>query len=338
MTLLFRTANVHDLEGIHHLAEVCGIGMTTLPKDINVLKKRLELACRSFYKTISQPSNEYYLFVLEDITNSRIIGTSAIEASLGTDCHFYSYKRSTHTQTCTSLNIQNDYEQLNLVTDNHGRSELCTLFLDPNFRHGGNGLLLSRSRFLFMSCFPERFQPTVIAEMRGASDENGQSPFWDAVGAHFFHMPFAEADRITSTNKEFITTLMPKDPIYINLLPKTAQAVIGKIHPQTVAALTILLKEGFHHTPYVDIFDAGPTIEANRETIQTIRNSQVKTVNEVIDSLAGDRYIISNTQPDFRATIGRVRMDEDDDFCTITRETAAVLAIKRGDKVRVVAM
>ena len=230
MTILFRGACDSDLDAICELAELGGIGLTTLPKDIDILNKRLTWSSRSFNQTIEHPQNGYYLFVLEDASTKHIIGTSAIEASLGHACHFYSYKLSKHTQTCPSLNIQNNYETLSLVTDKHYHSEICTLFLDPAYRHGGNGSLLSRSLFLFMAVFPERFQPTVIAEMRGMSDEAGQSPFWNAVGQHFFHLSFAEADRLTlATDKQFVADLMPKNPVYVNLLPQAAQEVIGQI-------------------------------------------------------------------------------------------------------------
>lgn len=339
MSILFRIANDGDLEGIHRLTKLSGTGMTTLPKDIDVLKTRLDWSSASFNKTLNVPQNEYYLFVLEDTINHRIIGTSAIEASLGYDRHFYSYKVVKKTQACPSLDIQNNYELLQLVTDNHGRSELCTLFLDPDYRHSGNGLLLSRSRFLFMSLFPERVQPHVIAEMRGISDEKGCSPFWDAVGQHFFHMPFTEADRLTiATDKQFITELMPKKPVYVNLLPKTAQDVIGEPHPLTKSALNILLQEGFYHTPYVDIFDAGPTIEVSRDKIRTIKDNKVKTVNRILDTINGKRYLIANTLPDFRVTIGQIMLDEQNDFCSITRETASVLKISCGEQIQVVVL
>lgn len=110
-----------------------------------------------------------------------------------------------------------------MVKDNQGHSELCTLYLEPAFRRNNNGLLLSRARFLFMAHYPQRFASTVIAEMRGISDEQGHSPFWNQVNRHFFHMSFAEADRLRlSTNKQFITELMPKHPLYVQLLAQAA--------------------------------------------------------------------------------------------------------------------
>ena len=68
-----------------------------------------------------------------------------------------------------------------------------------------NGRLLSKARFLFMAEFRDLFGDKVIAEMRGMSDEQGRSPFWESLGRHFFKMEFSQADYLTGVgNKSFI--------------------------------------------------------------------------------------------------------------------------------------
>ena len=102
---------------------------------------------------------------------------------------------------------------------------------------------------------------TIIAEMRGVSDEEGHSPFWQWLQEHFFTIDFPTADHLIGIgNKVFISELMPKHPIYANLLGKEAQEVIGQVHEKTKPALKLLEKEGFEHRGYVDLFDAGPTV------------------------------------------------------------------------------
>ncbi|CDZ79088.1 Arginine N-succinyltransferase subunit beta [Legionella massiliensis] len=334
--MLFRSARATDLNAIYHLAEHCGIGMTTLPKDKALLKKRLSWSCASFQKAVSSPAHEYYLFVLEDPATSQVVGTSAIEAAIGYELPFYSYKLSKRTRICHSLNIRSDYEVLSLVNDYQGRSEICTLFLEPSFRHNSNGLLLSRARFLFMAHYPNRFASTVIAEMRGISDEWGHSPFWDNVSRHFFHMPFAEADRLTiSTNKQFIADLMPRNPLYVKLLAPAAQAVIGKPHQSTVPAMNILLNEGFRYNAYVDIFDGGPTIEAPKSQIRTIAASRIMTVKSISDEVSSKRFLLANTKLDFRATISKAIFNQQQGSCIIGKKTAELLGIKLGDCLRI---
>ena len=332
--MLFRSARERDLDDIYYLAEHSGIGLTTLPKDRELLKKRLARSTSSFNKKIDSPHDEYYLFVLEDPTNNKVIGTSAIEAFTGYDAPIYSYKLSKDTRVCNELKIRSETEVMSLVNDYQGYSEICTLFLAPDYRIANNGPLLSRARFLFINNFSERFAPTIIAEMRGISDDLGNSPFWDHVGHHFFHMSFAEADRLTiSTNKQFIADLMPRHPFYVELLDPTAQAVIGKPHTSSIPAMNILLREGFHYNNYVDIFDAGPTIEAPRDQIRTIATSKRLTIQKSTDDVSGVDYIIANTQLDYRATIGQVIVDEELGSCIINHETTDLLQIRPGDTI-----
>lgn len=335
--IFFRNARANDLAAIHELALQGGIvGITTLPKDRKLLKKRLDWSIASFKKKIKAPSNEYYFFVLEDSAQGKAVGCSAIEACTGFDAPFYSYKLSKRTRVCHSPPIRCDYEVLTLVNDYQGRSELCTLFLDPDYRKNHYGLLLSKARFLFMAEFPHRFAQKVIAEMRGISDESGHSPFWDNVGAHFFQMSFAEADSLTIlSNKQFIADLMPRHPIYVKLLAPAAQEVIGKPHVSTLPAMHILMREGFHYQDYVDIFDAGPTIEASLAHIRTTKASHILTIVNLIDSVISEPFLIANTCIDFRATLTEVIFDKDKKTAIISKEVAQLLGLKIGDPIRI---
>lgn len=334
--MLFRCALESDIDQINFLAKNSGVGMTTLPKNKNLLSKRVLWSVNSYQKEVQQPEDEYYLFVLEDQQSNKIVGTSAIEARIGNSVPFYSYKVSKRTRICHSLKIKNNYEVLSLVNDNQGHSELCTLFLMPEYRKHNNGLLLSKARFLFMAQAPQRFAPIIIAELRGMSDEKGQSPFWTHVGEHFFHMPFAKADALTlATNKQFIADLMPRNPIYVSLLPKEAQLVIGQPHPATLPAMNILLKEGFRYNKYIDIFDAGPTIEAPVNEIRSIKNSRVMKIKNICDELEAHPFLLANNQLDFRATTGNVQVNPQENTCTISKETADLLKLQCGDELRI---
>ncbi|MCC5792993.1 MAG: arginine N-succinyltransferase [Legionellaceae bacterium] len=333
--MLFRRATLSDLDAIHALALESGIGMTTLPKDPLLLEKRLRWSCESFAQSIDSPLNEYYLFVLEDTDSQQIVGTSAVEAAIGYDTPFYSYKVSRRTRISHTLGIRSDYSVLSLVNDNQGHSEICTLYLNPEFRKNGNGLLLSRARFLFMAHHPQRFAPTIIAEMRGVSDEQGCSPFWEHVMQHFFKMPFPEADRLTlSTNKQYIADLMPRNPIYVALIHPEAQAVIGKPHRSTEPAMKILQKEGFRYSHYVDIFDGGPTIEAPLHEIKTISSSRLYTITSLSDEVSSRPYLLANTSLDYRCTLGNVIFNHHKKTCVISRETAMLLQVNVGNGIR----
>ncbi|QDQ40596.1 arginine N-succinyltransferase [Legionella geestiana] len=334
--MVLRRVQKNDLDGILSLATTAGVGLTSLPPERDTLQQRIAHALESFERLVREPRDEMYLFVLENIDTGSITGVSAIEAALGLTLPFYSYRILHQTRINHEMAIRNDHDLLHPVNDFQGASELCTLYLAPPWRHGGNGLLLSRARFLYMANFPNRFAKTVIADMRGISDESGCSPFWEAVGRHFFQMDFAKADQLTATtNKQFIADLMPKHPIYVSLLPKEAQAVIGKPHPSSVAAMNMLLQEGFHPTGCVDIFDAGPTIEAETRRVRTLANSRVFTIKTLSDSISSRTYLIANTRADFRASMGKSIVNMEKNTCLLDRHTAEHLGIKPGDCVRI---
>ena len=76
--------------------------------------------------------------------------------------------------------------------------------------------------------------------------KTGNSPFWEWLEAHFFSMDFPTADYLSGIgNKVFIAELMPRYPIYTNLLSQEAQDVIGHVHEKTRPALRLLEREGF---------------------------------------------------------------------------------------------
>jgi arginine N-succinyltransferase len=334
--MLLRSVQKEDLPHILALAHKAGVGITTLPKNEQKLKERIALSLDSFAKEVTAPQSENYLFVLEDPKSNHVVGISAIEAAVGHDLPFYSYKLSKKTRICHELDIRVDYDVFNLVNDYQDCTEICTLFLDKAYRKNSNGLLLSRARFLYMAQFQQRFANLVIAEMRGVSDEEGNSPFWDNLGRHFFKLPFAKADKLSAiTNKQFIADLMPRFPIYVQLLDTQAQNVIAKSHESTKPALKILELEGFRYTGYIDIFDAGPTIEAPLDKIKTIELSQLFQVSNIIDEVNTKDYLIANTAKEFRATLAHVMLNEAKHQCIITKDCAKILKVKKGDKLRI---
>ena len=147
---------------------------------------------------------------------------------------------------------------------------------------------------MFIAEFAQLFAPKVIAELRGRLDADGTSPFWEGLGRHFFAMEYSTADYLTGLGqKAFIAELMPRHPVYVNLLPPSARDAIGDVHADTAPARAMLEQEGFRYEGYVDIFDAGPTVECARDNIDAVRRSSVMTCtlgeeDPVPDSLTDD--------------------------------------------------
>ncbi|MEO8753890.1 MAG: arginine N-succinyltransferase, partial [Casimicrobiaceae bacterium] len=258
-----------DLPSIFALSEHTGAGLTTLPANRERLAARIERSLASFAGTASA-DDACYVFVLVAGASSggnpgaadRVVGISAIEAAVGRKEPWYNYHVGTLVHASRALDVYTVAPTLFLANDHTGHTELCSLFLDSAFRQGKNGVLLAKCRLLFIAEFAQNFAPKIIAELRGRLDADGRSPFWEGLGRHFFAMEYSTADYLTGIGqKSFIAELMPKHPVYVNLLPAVARAAIGAVHTDTLPARVMLEQEGFRYEGYVDIFDAGPTLE-----------------------------------------------------------------------------
>jgi arginine N-succinyltransferase len=335
--VIIRPIQHSDYDALHRIAVESGHGFTSLPVNEELLTQRISRAEQSFNKDVAEPGDEGYLFVLEDTTTGEVVGTSGIEAAVGLDDAFYHYHLGKVVHSSRELNIYNTVETLSLCNDYTGASEICTLYLSESHRKNSNGRFLSRIRFLFIAEHLERFSQTVIAEMRGVSDDNGRSPFWNWLEEHFFSMDFPTADYLTGIGKKvFIAELMPKHPIYVSLLSKDAQQVINKVHEKTVPALRLLEAEGFCRRGYVDIFDGGPTVEAHVNSIKSVNESQ-KCQVLIGDVSSDDKYIICNTQvADFRAVQAPLLLRETASQAVINVDTAKALNVTEGDWIRLI--
>ncbi|MCS5592368.1 MAG: arginine N-succinyltransferase [Gammaproteobacteria bacterium] len=334
---IVRPIKTQDLEKLFELASKTGGGMTSMPADYDLLKKRISTSVESCKGNSNGSNASTFFMVLEDVESGDLVGTTAIYTNIGREHPFYSYKVMRVTQRCTELDKVKEIRLLTLTNDYTGTTEIGSLFLLPEYRFGGNGMLLSRSRYMVMCNHPEKFDEKIIAEMRGYRDENDHSPVWEHLGVHFFGMAFDEADVMSSGigDNSFIADLMPKYPIYIDLLHSEAREAIGKIFEATAPALHMLEKEGFHYNDYVDIFDGGPTVEAYRENIFTIKHAQPLTISSFQDlpETKNKMLISTTTLIDFKACLADVLVKGDS--VVISESLAKVLGVGIGDKLSV---
>jgi arginine N-succinyltransferase len=302
--LVVRAITADDLDALIEMAGQVGSGMTTLKPDRKMLGDRVKVAVASFAQTIP-PEQRDYMFVMEDTTNGRLAGICAIKGAVGLDEPFYNYRIGTLVHSSRELDVFSRMDTLYLSNDLTGSTELCSLFLHPDYRIGNNGKWLSKSRFLFIAQFPHLFTEKLIAEMRGFQAEDGSSPFYEGLGRHFFKMDFNHVDDLTAMGKKsFIAELMPRQPMYVAYLPEDAQAVIGKVHRSTAPARKLLEGEGMHFEGYVDIFDAGPVLQARVSELRAMRDSTVAVADAQALSTDTEPLLVSSTVlQDFRMIV-----------------------------------
>lgn len=337
--LVIRPIVASDYPALMQIAHDSGVGFTSLPTNEKLLRSRIAHSEESFAANATKPGNEGYLLVMEDTETGKVVGTSGIESAVGLENAFYHYHLGKVVHSSQELKLHNTIETLTLCNDYTGAAELCTLFLSQAARGGNNGRVLSRFRFLMLAEFCERFGEKVIAEMRGVSDETGNSPFWQWLEEHFFSMDFPTADYLSGIgNKVFIAELMPRFPIYVNLLSQEAQDVIGHVHDNTRPALRLLEREGFRYRGYVDIFDGGPTVECELEQIKAVKDS-IRVKVKICDVEEGAPYVACNTDfTGFRATEVHIEVCHNEEFAFITQEHASALNVINGDMIRVLAL
>lgn len=331
--LVVRAIKEQDLEALMDLAGQVTGGMTTLKADRKMLGTRIEVACASFAEQIAPPQRDY-VFVMEDTASGRLVGVCAIKSAVGLDEPFYNYRIGTLVHSSKELNVFSRMDTLYLSNDLTGSAELCSLFLHPDYRNGSNGKLLSKSRFLFIAQFPHLFPEKLIAEMRGFQRADGSSPFWDSLGRHFFKMDFNRADDLTSLGKKsFIAELMPRHPLYVAYLPSEAQEVIGRVHVDTAPARRLLEQEGLHYEGYVDIFDAGPVLQARISELRALRDSALAIIESAKDETSAEPVLVANTvMHDFRIIVAQA--DPERGRIALSAEDQVLLNCRAGDPVR----
>lgn len=312
MTFLIRAAKPDDLQHLYEMAKRTGGGFTNLPPDRKALTAKLERSAEACARLDDSLGDDLFVFMLENSATGDVRGTCQIFSAVGLKWPFYSYRIGALTQHSEELGRTFRADILNLSTDLEGTSEVGGLFLHPGERAGGLGLLIARSRYLFIRNHRPRFADRTIAELRGVIDEAGGSPFWDGVAGRFFGMNFQDADEFNAKfGNQFIADLMPKHPVYIAMLTEHARAVIGVPHPSGRAAMRMLEEEDFAWESYIDIFDGGPTMTARTDQIRTIREAADTTVVAIDPALGegggGVKMLVTTGRlADFRAAYGWV--------------------------------
>lgn len=332
MTFLLRTAREKDLDALYRMAKGTGGGFTNLPPDRPTLKAKLERAARAFSREEDTLNDDLFVFILEDTGTGKVHGTCQIFSQVGTELPFYSYRIGRITQHSKELDRTFRAEMLTLTTDLDGSSEVGGLYLDATERSAGVGKLLARSRYLFMRAHRGKFADRTLAELRGAIDDAGNSPFWDGLAGRFFDMSFRDADEFNGRHgNQFIADLMPKHPIYTALLSEAARQVMGQPHYSGRPAMRMLESEGFTFQNYIDIFDGGPTMMVDTDRIRTVYEAKDAEVVAITGAVEAEhaQIVATGRLADFRACLGRV--SEVDGGVTLDAAAANLLGVGVGD-------
>lgn len=249
------------------------LNSVNLPHDSGALDKIIALSEDSFSGVIAEPAEREYVFVLYDRKEQRAVGTSLIVAQLGRrDAPYIYFRVITEERYSRSVDKHFVHQVLSIGYSYDGPTEVGGLVMHPDYRRkpGRLGMQISYVRFLFMAMAREQFQSQVLAELLPPLEADGTSHLWEAVGRRFTDMDYRTADRLSHENKEFIRGLFPDGDIYVSLLPKDAQDVVGRVGRQTLGVEKLLRRIGFRYANRVDPFDGGPHFVANLDEITLV--------------------------------------------------------------------
>lgn len=333
---VFRAIQDSDFNAFVQLAYSAQIGLTSLPKNKELLAIRMDKALESFGRDIWAPTNERYLFVIENTEDKKLGGVSGIDAKTGVNTPSYYYRLSNEEVSKVKYKELSPIPQqiLSIVNYQQGPSENVSLFLHRDYRKAGLGKLLSLSRLLFIASNRQRFEDIICASLRGVIIDNS-SPFWESLGRHFYDVNYEAAELIRQECPDFLQHIFPKYPIYVSLLPPDVQNIIGIPHPNSVPAYKMLTNLSFKYTLEIDPFDGGPKVSAQVDKVPFIHYSKLAKVEKLknIENENHKAILCNNRCQNFRAVFGTVHRLTSGGI-SISRQAAEALHIDIGDNIR----
>ncbi len=327
---LIRQATVDDAPTLLKLAKM--VHFINLPADPEIIRTRIVRSRKSFAGQATSPRERQFMFVIEETGTGNVIGTSSVVSCISWPGRPHTYlqlrKRELYS---TDLQTGQVHLTLKLGNDESGPSEIGGLVLGPSYRGHEEklGMLLSLIRFHLIGLHREWFSDRIIAEMMGPLTPDSRNLFWEAFGRRFINLTFAEADLFCQRSKEFITSLLPKQEIYVSLLPPDARNTIGKVGPETEPAKKLLEGIGFRYRGHVDPFDGGPYLEAQIDEIDLVKSTRECRLGEPVDDGPNAGFVSVNREAGFRAV--RTLYAESAGVASIPPEAAELLGAGAGD-------
>jgi arginine N-succinyltransferase len=337
MMYFVRPARLADLDALEHMARTAQPVLHSLPHDRRALEARVALSEDSFRAEVDFPGEEFYLFVLEDSLTGKLMGTASIVAAAGYADPFYVFRNDALIHASRELHVNRKIHALTMSHELTGKSRLAGYYIDPSLRGDAAAQLMSRARMMYIAANRKRFTPEVFSLLLGVTDENGVSPFWEAVGRKFFGRNFADIEiESGGRSRTFIAEVMPTYPIYVPLLPEAAQRVLGEPDANALLAYEIHIEEGFETDRYVDIFDAGPVLTAQVDRSVSVKRNETRVVREA-PAPHGEAYLIAHNGADgeFRCVLGDLAPGKESG-AALSQAARVALGVREGDAVRCV--
>ena len=292
---------------------------------------------------VTTSKTDLFMFTLEDTESDGVLGTSQVISRMGGPGNpQVSFRLDERNYFSNSLQVGTRHTVATLHLDESGPTEIGGLILQPSFRGHKKklGRFLSLVRFHFMGLHRARFADRVLAEMMAPISSDGHNLVWDYLGRRYIPLSYEEADRFCQYSREFMISLLPREPLHLSLLPPTVRAGIGEVGEDTKPARRMLERLGFKFRNFIDPFDGGPYLDCPTNDISLVKSTQRLTLGAPIPvSKAKTRCIVSVLDPDgeFRAIDESVFVPGDGTV-RLTKQSMAALEAEAGIAVGVTAI
>jgi arginine N-succinyltransferase len=328
-TLLVRPAVASDLAALHALvveAEGALERFDDTPEAVAAIIASSEKALAG-QASIAQQN---FLLVADDGAG-HLAGCIGLTGRIGLEQPFYDYRLGKIVHSSRPLASYRCLEVLYLCNDLTGCSEAHSLYVRRDCRQRGTAQRLVKAAQLFIATHADAFAPRIIVELRGVIDEAGRSPFWEAVGRHFFRVDQRRAERLVAQgSKAFLAELMPKHPVYVALLPESAQQAVGGLHHDIDGLAALLEAEGFRFESHVDIFDGGRVLEGHTHELTGVARSRRLRATVGAPATTDPWWLAAGRGGAFRALGGRASAEGD--TLTVSAPTLEALGAGAGDE------
>ncbi len=290
---LIRRCKPEDMEVLFKFAKM--VHFINLPADKDIISEKIRRSRMSFraakegkeLKAVAGDksavgASPLFMFAMEDMETKNCLGSSMCVSRMGGPGHpnlsFMLQKKQFFSE---DLQTGTTHTTAKLYMDESGPSEIGGLILGPNSRRHPLklGKQLSLIRFHYMGVHREQFGDKVLAEMMAPITPDGHNTLWEYLGRRFINLPYTEADKFCQYSREFMVSLLPREEIYLSLLPPEARKLVGQVGNDTIPARKMLEDIGFKYTGRIDPFDGGPHLEAVTDDIPIIKDTKILKIS-----------------------------------------------------------
>ena len=205
-------------------------------------------------------------------------GSLSVRFDVGSSLPRHWYHLGTAMHGAPEIGVMRRQRTLTLCSDLAGATELFDLRAD-----GDVATLLVQATMLWLA--REGSTAPIFVELPGSHEAGTPAPhgtpyrpeeaaFFQAIGRHF--LPEGALARQVDPTRwpPHLAGLLPRHPLYVDMLPASVQAVIGRAPGSAAAWIAALDQEGFQTGRAVTLIDGGPVYEGRLNASATARSAR----------------------------------------------------------------